>query len=123
MNDEGCLLYKANMYEDALQRFSLAMQTGGFDSLVAYNVALCHYKKKENSQALNFIAEIVERGIRNHPELGIGSSAETEGGARSVGSPPSLATSGLTQALNLKAAIEYQEGNSMYNFCLSFGKN
>lgn len=58
-----------------------------------------------------FIAEIVERGIRNHPELGIGAQAETEGGARSVGNPPSLSTSGLTQALNLKAAIEYQEEN------------
>lgn len=58
-----------------------------------------------------FLAEIVERGIRNHPELGIGAQAETEGGARSVGNPPSLALSGLAQSLNLKAAIEYQEGN------------
>lgn len=61
----------------------------------------------------NFSAEIVERGIRNHPELGIGAQAETEGGARSVGNPPALAMSGLTQALNLKAAIEYQEKNSI----------
>lgn len=58
------------------------------------------------------LAEIIERGIRNHPELGIGAQAETDGGARSVGNPPSLAMSGLTQALNLKAAIEYQEKNS-----------
>lgn len=62
---------------------------------------------------LSFLAEIVERGIRNHPELGIGAQAETEGGARSVGNPPSLALSGLAQSLNLKAAIEYQEGNRM----------
>lgn len=47
-----------------------------------------------------------------HPELGIGAQAETEGGARSVGNPPALAASGLAQALNLKAAIEYQEQNS-----------
>lgn len=60
---------------------------------------------------VKFLAEIVERGIRNHPELGIGAQAETEGGARSVGNPPSLALSGLAQSLNLKAAIEYQEGN------------
>lgn len=59
------------------------------------------------------LAEIVERGIRNHPELGIGAQAETEGGARSVGNPPSLSLSGLAQSLNLKAAIEYQEGNRM----------
>lgn len=62
------------------------------------------------------LAEIVERGIRNHPELGIGAQTETEGGARSVGNPPGLALSGLAQALNLKAAIEYQEGNS--NICI-----
>lgn len=59
-----------------------------------------------------FLADIVERGIRNHPELGIGAQAETDGGARSVGNPPALSLSGLTQALNLKAAIEYQEANS-----------
>ncbi|XP_052867821.1 tetratricopeptide repeat protein 30 homolog [Anopheles cruzii] len=110
-NDEGCLLYQANMFEDALQRYVSALQAGGFNPHVAYNAALCHYRRKENSQALNFIAEIVERGIRNHPELGVGAQAETEGGARSVGNPPALAASGLAQAFNLKAAIEYQEGN------------
>lgn len=112
MNDEGCLLYQANMYEEALGRYTVALQTGGFHPLIAYNAALCHFRKKENSQALNYIAEIVERGIRAHPELGIGAQAETEGGARSVGNPPALAASGLAQALNLKAAIEYQEENS-----------
>lgn len=114
MNDEGCLLYQANMYEDALGRFTVALQTGGFHPLIAYNAALCHFRKKEHSQALNYIAEIVERGIRSHPELGIGAQVETEGGARSVGNPPALAASGLTQALNLKAAIEYQEENSKF---------
>lgn len=111
LNDEGCLLYQANAYDQALQRFTGALQSGGFHPLIAYNAALCHYRRKENTQALNYIAEIVERGIRNYPELGIGAQAENEGGARSVGNPPSLAVSGLTQALNLKAAIEYQEGN------------
>lgn len=114
-NDEGCLLYQANMYEDALQRYVSALQAGGFNPHVAYNAALCHYRRKENSQALNYIAEIVERGIRNHPELGVGAQAETEGGARSVGNPPALAASGLAQAFNLKAAIEYQEGNGTFD--------
>ncbi|KAJ6640195.1 Tetratricopeptide repeat protein 30 like [Pseudolycoriella hygida] len=111
LNDEGCLFYQANAYDRALQRFNAALQTGGFNPLIAYNAALCHFRKRENAQAMNYIAEIVERGIRNHPELGIGAQAETEGGARSVGNPPSLALSGLAQSLNLKAAIEYQEGN------------
>lgn len=111
LNDEGCLLYQANVFDDALKRFTAALQSGGFNPLIAYNAALCHYRRKENSQALNYIAEIVEQGIRNYPELGIGAQAENEGGARSVGNPPSLAASGLAQCLNLKAAIEYSEGN------------
>lgn len=55
LNDEGCLLYQANLYEDAISRYSSAIQTGGFNPLVLYNMALCHYRKKENSQALNII--------------------------------------------------------------------
>jgi tetratricopeptide repeat protein 30 len=110
LNDEGCLLYQANLHDDALQRFFTSLQTG-FNPLTAYNAALCHYRKKEYSQSLNLIGEVIERGIRNYPELGIGAQAETEGGARSVGNPPALSLSGLVQALNLKAAIEYQEGN------------
>ena len=71
LNDEGCMMYQANLYEDALQRFLLSLQTG-FNPLTAYNIALCHYRKKEFSQSLNMIGEIIERGIRNYPELGIG---------------------------------------------------
>lgn len=82
LNDEGCLLYQANVFDEALERFTAALQNGGFNSLIAYNIANCHYKRKENAQALNYIAEIVERGIRNYPELGIGAQIENEGGAR-----------------------------------------
>lgn len=56
--------------------------------------------------------EIVERGIRAHPELAIGAQADPEGAPRCIGNPPSLQSSGLAQALNLRAAIEYREGNS-----------
>lgn len=111
LNDEGCLLYQANVFDEALQRFEAALQSGGYNPLVAYNAAMCHYRRKENREALNYISEIVEQGIHKYPELGIGAQIENEGGARSVGNPPSLAASGLTQSLNLKAAIEYQEGN------------
>jgi tetratricopeptide repeat protein 30 len=37
-----------------------------------YNLALCCYKLKQYSQALKHLAEIVEKGVREHPELGIG---------------------------------------------------
>lgn len=55
LNDEGCLLYQANLYDDALQRFISSLQAGGFNAHITYNAALCHYRKKENSQALNYI--------------------------------------------------------------------
>ncbi|XP_055921702.1 tetratricopeptide repeat protein 30 homolog [Eupeodes corollae] len=111
LNDEGCLLYQADQYENAVQRFVSGLQIGGFNPLVAYNLALCHFRKKEKAQSLDYTAEIIERGIRNHPELGIGAQMESEGNARSVGNPITMAMSGITQALNLKAAIEYQDGN------------
>lgn len=74
LNDEGCLMYQANLHDDALQRFFSSLQTG-FNPLTAYNAALCHYRKKEYSQALNMIGEIIERGIRNYPELGLAARA------------------------------------------------
>ncbi|XP_058978686.1 tetratricopeptide repeat protein 30 homolog [Musca domestica] len=111
LNDEGCLLYQADQYDSAVQRFSTALQVGGFNPLIAYNLALSHFRKKEKTQAIDYTAEIVERGIRNHPELGIGAQIDTDGSARSVGNPITMALSGITQALNLKAAIEYNDGN------------
>ncbi|KAI8124632.1 Tetratricopeptide repeat protein 30 like protein [Lucilia cuprina] len=111
LNDEGCLLYQADQFESAVQRFNTALQVGGFNPLIAYNLALSHFRKKEKTQALDFTTEIVERGIRNHPELGIGAQIDTDGSARSVGNPITMALSGITQALNLKAAIEYNDGN------------
>ncbi|XP_075146966.1 tetratricopeptide repeat domain 30 [Haematobia irritans] len=111
LNDEGCLLYQADQFDNAVQRFNTALQVGGFNPLIAYNLALSHFRKKEKSQAIDYTAEIVERGIRNHPELGIGAQIDTDGSARSVGNPITMALSGITQALNLKAAIEYNDGN------------
>lgn len=48
------------MYDDALNRFTSALQTGGFNSLIAYNAALCHYRRRENVQALHFIGKFSE---------------------------------------------------------------
>ncbi|XP_065368434.1 tetratricopeptide repeat protein 30 homolog [Calliphora vicina] len=111
LNDEGCLLYQADQFESSVQRFNSALQVGGFNPLIAYNLALSHFRKKEKTQALDYTTEIVDRGIRNHPELGIGAQIDTDGSARSVGNPITMALSGITQALNLKAAIEYNDGN------------
>ncbi|TMW52693.1 hypothetical protein DOY81_002216 [Sarcophaga bullata] len=84
LNDEGCLLYQADQYESAVQRFNTALQVGGFNPLITYNLALSHFRKKEKTQALDYTTTIVERGIRDHPELGIGAQIDTDGSARSV---------------------------------------
>ena len=60
--------------------------------------------------ALKHIAEIIERGVREHPELSVGS--QTEGvDVRSVGNSMVLEETALVEAFNLKAAIEFQMKN------------
>lgn len=36
---------------------------------LAYNIALCYYSLKQYASALKYIAEIIERGIREHPGM------------------------------------------------------
>ena len=96
-----------------------------------YCLALCHYKMKQYAASLKYISDIIERGIRDHPELSVG--MQTEGvDIRSVGNSTVSHTilpqrynieyyvSYITQVLhdtqlvetfNLRAAIEYQLKN------------
>jgi len=81
-------------------------------------VAVCHYKMKEYAPAIKSIADIIERGIRDHPELNIGMA--TEGlEVRSVGNTLTLHASALVEAFNLKAATEYQLKNCKLIYCIS----
>jgi len=59
---------------------------------------------------LKYIAEIIEKGVREHPELGVGSNAEGID-VRSVGNTTALKETALIEAFNLKAALEYQLKN------------
>ncbi|KAF5889041.1 tetratricopeptide repeat protein 30A isoform X1 [Clarias magur] len=105
--DQGCLLYKLGEYEKACSKFTGAMQVLGYQPDLAYNIALCHYSLKQYAAALKYIREIIERGIREHPELGVGMT--TEGiEVKSVGNTLVLHETALIEAFNLKAAIEYQ---------------
>ena len=61
---------------------------------------------KDFAPALKNIADVIERGIREHPELSVG--MQTEGiEVRSVGNTLTLHKTALIEAFNLKAAIEY----------------
>nr|XP_046270277.1 tetratricopeptide repeat protein 30A isoform X3 [Scatophagus argus] len=106
----GCLLYQDGKYEEACRKFTSAMQVLGYVPALSYNIALCYYSLKNYPQALKYIGEIIERGIREHPELSVGMT--TEGiDVHSVGNTLILHQTALIEAFNLKAAIEYQLKN------------
>jgi hypothetical protein len=54
-------------YKEAGGKYSSTMKITGYQPELAYYVALCHYQMKQYVQALKFIADIIERGIRDHP--------------------------------------------------------
>ncbi len=53
-----------------------ALQMVGYTPELAYAVAACHYRLRDYGAALKVVAEIIELGVREHPELGIGSQSE-----------------------------------------------
>lgn len=106
----ACIAFKENKFEEARERFGDAINALGYQPDVAYNIALCHYQLKQYGPALKHIAEIIERGVREHPELSVGSSADGVD-VRSVGNSQVLRETALVEAFNLKAAIEYNMKN------------
>jgi tetratricopeptide repeat protein 30 len=102
----ACVLYKEDKCEEARNKFQEAIQMMGYQPELAYNIALCHYRQRQYGPSLKYIAEIIERGVREHPELSVGSN--TDGiEVRSVGNTQTLKETALVEAFNLKAAIEY----------------
>lgn len=110
---EGALFWKEKRYTDAMKQFTDAMNNAGYQSDLAYNIGLCYYSMAQYGSALKHIAEIIERGVRDHPELSVGALAEGAGGlaARSVGNTGVLKETALIEAFNLKCAIEYMMKN------------
>jgi tetratricopeptide repeat protein 30 len=81
------------------------MNSIGYDCEIAYNIALCHYKQKQLAPSLKYIAEIIEKGVREHPELGVGSYAPRYRGQKCWKHSQTLKETALIEAFNLKAAI------------------
>ena len=108
--NRGCILYKEKLFPQAIEQFQRAVQLGGSKSHLSFNIALCYYELREYALSLKYIADIIERGIKEHPELSVGLT--TEGiDVRSVGNTKVLHETALIEAFNLKSAIEYQLGN------------
>jgi len=102
----ACIAYKEGRFDEAKHKFEEAMNTLGYQADIAHNIALCDYQMGEFGPAMKVISEIIEKGVRQHPELGVGSNAEGIE-VRSVGNSQALRESALVEAFNLKAAIEY----------------
>ncbi|XP_075266117.1 intraflagellar transport protein 70A-like [Convolutriloba macropyga] len=107
----GCILFKEGKYDESLKHFLDAHNIQGFRPDLCYNIALCYYKKTDYAQSLRFLSEIIERGIKDHPELSVGMA--TEGlEIRSVGNTLALQETALVEGFNLKAAIEFRLKNN-----------
>lgn len=65
--NKGCILFKEDKYEAALEKFKKAAQILGQKPEISYNIAVCYYKIKQYDMALKFIADIIEKGIKEHP--------------------------------------------------------
>lgn len=107
---QGCILYKEEKYEEAKSKFAEALNAAGYQCDIAYNIALCYYKLKQLAPSLKHIADIIEKGVREHPELGVGSNSEGVE-VKSVGNTQTLKETALIEAFNLKAAIEFTMKN------------
>lgn len=106
----GCVLFKEHRYNEACARFNTVLQVVGYRADTCYCIALCHYMMNQYAASLKYITEIIERGIKEHPELSVG--MQTEGvEIRSVGNTTVLQETALVETFNLKAAIEYQLKN------------
>lgn len=83
------------------QAFSEVVASHGASPDLSYNIALCHFRQKQYAAALKLAADIIAQGVREHPELGVGS---TTGGVsvRSVGNSQLLRSTSLIEAFNLK---------------------
>jgi tetratricopeptide repeat protein 30 len=108
---EGCLAFREAAVEEgklevARAKFTDALNRLGFHAGVHYNIALTYYMEKSYAQALKHVGDIIERGMRDHPELCVGSNGEGFE-VRSVGNSTVLRESALVEAFNLKAAIEF----------------
>ena len=104
--DGACCDLKDGCHEAARAGFESARIAGGYQPDVAYNEALCAYRSRKYGPCLKYLAEIIERGSREHPELLVGALTKGED-ALSVGNTPTLRATFLVEAFNLKAAVAF----------------
>lgn len=52
-----------------MERFKKAQQILGQRPDISYNIAVCYYKLRQYDISLKNIADIIEKGIKEHPGI------------------------------------------------------
>ena len=73
---DAAILLKEGRFEDSRTKFEYSRGISGPNCELLYNLALCHYRLKQYDKCMQYIAEIIEKGTREHPELGVGTNSE-----------------------------------------------
>ena len=107
----AAICVKEQRFEEARAKYAEATQILGFTPPeIQINLSLCDFKEQKFASALKGLGLVIEKAVREHPELSVGSA--TDGiEVRSVGNSLLLQETFLVEAFNLKCAIEYEMGN------------
>ncbi|CAL8123915.1 unnamed protein product [Orchesella dallaii] len=108
--NKGCIEYKEGNFQEALKHYETAAKSCGFEPHLWYNRAVTYYRLLDIPNAAHYVGEIIQHGVVEYPQLGVCTASEGWDGIASVGNTRSLHDSALVEALNLKAAIEYDLG-------------
>ncbi|KHJ42916.1 tetratricopeptide repeat protein [Trichuris suis] len=106
----GCICFKEENFETALQHFLTTAKCGGTTLDLLYNLAVCFYKLRQYNIAMRYIEEISERHAAEFLQPNTRFAA---GGTeiRHAGNQWMLQQPALIAASNLKAAIEFKLKN------------
>ncbi|KFD61179.1 hypothetical protein M514_05864 [Trichuris suis] len=106
----GCICFKEENFETALQHFLTTAKCGGTTLDLLYNLAVCFYKLRQYNIAMRYIEEISERHAAEFLQRNARFAA---GGTeiRHAGNQWMLQQPALIAASNLKAAIEFKLKN------------
>lgn len=113
--NRGCIEYKNGNFREAQDHFEMAAKSTGFEPRLWYNRAVTAYRLMDIPSAAHFVGEIIQHGVMEYPQLGVCSVSDGWDGMASVGNTRMLHESALVEALNLKAAIEYDLGKCNVN--------
>ncbi len=69
MMNEGCIYFKIEEHEKAINVFKEASKLCGFNAELYYNIALCYYEMGTFSEAYFYLDTIIRRAYEICPRL------------------------------------------------------